>query len=390
MSMHLLRNAHVYAPADLGTQQILISGGKIVAMAADIRLETNLPITTTDCRGAIVCPGFVDTLTHVTGGGGEGGFATRTPEMQVSDAIKGGVTTVTGALGTDAVCRTHHELVAKVKALRDEGLSAYFYTGNYHYPVRTLTGSVQQDIMLIEECIGIGEIAIADHRGSQMSWRELARVASEARVGGLCAGKAGIVSVHVGSGSDRLGTLFDVAEHSNIPLSQFYPTHINRSPELLSEAIRFAEYGGNFDLTASTTPEILASGELKCAHALKLALDEGVSEDQITFSTDGHASLPHFNRDGVLESLKVGSMTSLLDEVRDAVNVEQLSLVQALKTVTSNPARILKLATKGQITEQADADLLLLNPDDLSLRSVMAGGQWFMQDGTLTKVGTFE
>lgn len=390
MNMHLLRNAHVYAPDDLGIQDILISGDRIIAIAPDIQLSTSVPVDVHDCTGTIVCPGFVDTLTHITGGGGEGGFATRTPEMQVSDAVRGGVTTVTGALGTDAVCRTHQELIAKVKALREEGLSAVFYTGNYHYPVRTITGSVQQDIMLIEECIGIGEIAIADHRGSQMSWRELARVAADARVGGMCAKKAGIVSVHVGGSDDRLDTLFDVAQNSNIPLSQFYPTHINRSPELLQDAVRFAKMGGTFDLTASSTPEILASGELKCATALKTALEAGVSEDQITFSTDGHASLPHFNADGQLESLKVGSMTSLLEEVRDAIKVEGLALSTALKTVTANPARVLKLERKGKLVEQADADLLLLAPDSLQLQGVMARGQWFMQDQKLTKVGTFE
>lgn len=390
MSMLLLRNAHVFAPDDLGKQDILISGETIVAVAPDIALKSSLPIQEIDCRQAIVCPGFVDTLTHITGGGGEGGFATRTPEMQVSDAILGGVTTVTGALGTDAVCRTHYELVAKVKALREEGLSAWFYTGNYHYPVRTLTGSIQQDLLLIDECIGIGEIAIADHRGSQLSWREMARVASDARVGGMCAGKAGIVSVHVGAGDDRLATLFDVAEHSNIPLSQFYPTHINRSEALLNEAVRFAGQGGTFDLTASSTPEILAAGELKCAHALKRALAAGVNADQVTFSTDGHASLPHFNAKGILESLKVGSMTSLIEEVQDAVAIEKLPLSTVLKAVTANPARVLKLAKKGHIRPHADADLLLLDPENLALTGVMARGQWFMQDSQIIKVGTFE
>lgn len=390
MSMLLLRNAHVFAPDDLGKQDILISGETIVAVAPDIALKSSLPIQEIDCRQAIVCPGFVDTLTHITGGGGEGGFATRTPEMQVSDAILGGVTTVTGALGTDAVCRTHYELVAKVKALREEGLSAWFYTGNYHYPVRTLTGSIQQDLLLIDECIGIGEIAIADHRGSQLSWREMARVASDARVGGMCAGKAGIVSVHVGAGDDRLATLFDVAEHSNIPLSQFYPTHINRSEALLNEAVRFAGQGGTFDLTASSTPEILAAGELKCAHALKRALAAGVNADQVTFSTDGHASLPHFNSKGILESLKVGSMTSLIEEVQDAVAIEKLPLSTVLKAVTANPARVLKLAKKGHIRPHADADLLLLDPENLALTGVMARGQWFMQDSQIIKVGTFE
>jgi beta-aspartyl-dipeptidase (metallo-type) len=390
MALQLLRNANVFSPQPLGVQDVLISEKTIIAIAPNIRLETSIDVDITDCTNLILCPGFVDTLTHITGGGGEGGFATRTPEMQVSDAVRGGVTTVTGALGTDGVCRTHMELIAKVKALKEEGLSAFFYTGNYHYPVKTLTGSVQQDLMLIDECIGLGEIAIADHRGSQMSWQELARVASEARVGGMCAQKAGIVSVHVGSGIDQLETLFDVAQHSQIPLTQFYPTHINRSAELLEEGIRFNKAGGTIDLTASTTPEILAQGEVKCATALKLALDAGADQNRITFSTDGHASLPQFNATGELESLKVGQMTSLHDEMTDAVNVEGISLETALKTVTQNPANILKLKKKGRIRVGGDADLLLLQPDSLTLHSVMALGSWFMQDTNIVRKGTFE
>ena len=390
MTLQILRNANVFAPEALGVVDLLIGGNKILAIAPSLELNSNLDIPELDCTGQIVCPGFVDTLTHVTGGGGEGGFATRTPEMQVSDAIRGGVTTVTGALGTDGVCRTHLELVAKVKALKEEGLSAYFYTGNYHFPVKTLTGSVQQDIMLIEECIGIGEIAIADHRGSQMSWPELARVAAEARVGGMCALKAGIVSVHVGGSADGLKTLFDVAEQSNIPLSQFYPTHINRSADLLESGIRFNKAGGTIDFTASSTPEISAQGEVRCATALRLALAQGAHPERITFSTDGHASLPEFDAEGELVSIKVGTMDSLLQELHYAVYQEKLSFELVLKTITSNPARILKLHHKGRIRLGADADLLILNPDTLALNAVMANGRWFMVDGQITRKGTFE
>jgi len=390
MTLQLLRNARVFAPNPLGIQDVLIASGKILAIAPNIQLNTNFDFHEFNCEQRILCPGFVDTLTHITGGGGEGGFATRTPEMQVSDAVKGGITTVAGALGTDGVCRTHRELIAKTKALKEEGLSAYFYTGNYHYPVKTLTGSIQQDIMLIDECIGIGEIAIADHRGSQMSWQEMAKVASEARVGGMCAKKAGIVSVHVGGGKDGLKTLFDVAQHSNIPLSQFYPTHINRSKNLLNEGIRFNKEGGTIDFTASSTPEILAQGEVKCATALRIALEQGADSHRITFSTDGHASLPVFNTEGELVSLKTGAMTSLMSELRDAVKIEGIALETALQAVTSNPARILKLAQKGEIKHSADADLLLLEPDSLELSYVMAQGQWFMKKGHMTRSGLFE
>ena len=244
--------------------------------------------------------------------------------------------------------------------------------------------------MLIDECIGIGEIAIADHRGSQLSWQELARVASEARVGGMCAAKAGIVMVHVGSDDDKLNTLFDVATHTAIPLAQFYPTHMNRNIELLNEGIRFAKSGGTIDFTASNTPEILADGEVKCATALRMALEQGVDADQITFSTDGHASLPHFNEQGELKSLKVGAMTSMLKELTDAVLEEKVELSIALKTVTENPARILQLTQKGKLQQGYDADLLLLEADTLCLHSVMAKGSWFMQDSSIVRKGLFE
>ncbi len=390
MALTLLRNAKTYTPDYLGIQDILISTDKVIAIAPQLELQTCVDIEEIDCTGKIICPGFVDTLTHITGGGGEGGFATRTPEMQLSDAIVGGVTTVTGALGTDAVLRTHHELIAKVKALKEEGLSAYFYTGNYHYPVKTLTGSIQQDIMLIEECIGIGEIAIADHRGSQMSWQEMAKVAAEARVGGMCAKKSGVVMVHVGSGKDKLKTLFDVAEFSNIPLTQFYPTHINRNTELLAEGIRFAKAGGTIDFTASTTPELLAAGEVSCAKAMKTALEAGVNENNITFSTDGHASLPEFDANGQLISLKVGAMTSLIQALQSAVLEENIKLETALKAITQNPARQLKLSDKGELRENSDADLLFLDPDTLGINSVMARGQWLMREQKLVKKGLFE
>ncbi|MFC3701559.1 beta-aspartyl-peptidase [Reinekea marina] len=390
MSFILIRNANLYAPEPLGVQDILISHGRISAIAEAIELDTNLPIETLDAQGQLVCPGFVDSLTHITGGGGEGGFASRTPEMNLSHAIKGGVTTVTGALGTDAIFRSHEELVAKVKSLKEEGLSAYFYTGNYHFPVKTLTGSVQKDIMLIDECIGIGEIAIADHRGSQITWRELASVASQARVGGMCSNKAGIVLVHVGPGEDHLARLFEVAEHTDIPIKQFYPTHINRSAALLDQGIRFNKAGGVIDFTASSTPEILASGEVKCAHALKQALQSGADENRITFSTDGHASLPEFNSQGELVSLKVGAMTALHDELKDAVLIENIELETALKTVTLNPAKVLKLPHKGQLRLGADADLLLLDAHSFEINSVMAMGQWLMKNQTIVRKGTFE
>ena len=60
----------------------------------------------------------------MTGGGGEGSFHTQAPQVQLSSLIKGGVTTVLGLLGTDGISRSVENLLAKVKALKEEGISA--------------------------------------------------------------------------------------------------------------------------------------------------------------------------------------------------------------------------------------------------------------------------
>jgi beta-aspartyl-dipeptidase (metallo-type) len=119
-------------------------------------------------------------------------------------------------------------------------------------------------------------------------------------------------------------------------------------------------------------------------------LGAGVSPDQITFTSDGQGSLPSFDDRGRLKRLEVGRVTSLLGEVRDAVREEQVPLATALQVITSNPARILKLRGKGRLEAGAHADLVLLEPETLEIRGVLAKGAWLMKDGVAQQRGTFE
>ncbi|SDZ03018.1 beta-aspartyl-dipeptidase (metallo-type) [Evansella caseinilytica] len=385
----LIINGELFRPQFSGKQQILIADGRIAALEKEIDITSlQKHVDVYDAKGKIIIPGLIDGHVHITGGGGEGSFKTRTPELSLSDCIKGGITTVVGVLGTDGTGRTMTNLVAKAKGLTEEGITCYCKSGNYHLPVKTLTGSVETDIMYIQEIIGAGEVAISDHRSSQPTKEELARLASEARIGGILSGKGGVVVVHVGSGEGKLNILEEIVSTTDIPLSQFLPTHINRTEELLAAGIEYAKSGGYVDFTTSSVQE--NDNELSSSKCLKRLLDKGIAVEQITFTSDGQGSLPRFDENGQFLGLGVGRVTSLFDEVRQAVIEENIQLETALQVATANPADILKLHHKGRIEQGKDADIVILDRSTLRIDGVIAKGQWLMQDQKLLVKGTFE
>ena len=390
-SIFLFKNAELMAPGPLGRQDLVVAGNRIAAIGSDFNLAgSNLPVTVIDCTDYYLTPGFVDSLVHFIGGGGEGGFATRTPEMQLTDATLGGVTTAIGVLGTDATTRTLTNLLAKAHALETEGISTYCHTGSYEIPCRTLTGSITDDLILIDKFIGVGEIAISDHRSSQPTTEEIRKVAAAARVGGILSGKSGVVSVHVGAGERILQPLYQAVSGTELRLKQFYPTHMNRNRRVFEAGVEFAKKGGVIDFTTSTTDFDLQHGEVAAAAALAEALYLGIAPLQLTLSSDGNASLPLYNDDGELQGLQVGQVRSLFQSMRDAVQRHHVPLAQALTSVTAAPAAVLGLQQKGRLAPGLDADLVLLRRDDLQIDSVIAKGRMLVQGGEALVRGTFE
>ena len=387
----LIKNTEVYAPHYLGRKDVLLAANKIGYIKDTINLDSSsIDVKIIDGTGKLLVPGFIDAHVHLIGGGGEGGFKTRTPELNLTDATTAGVTTVVGVLGTDGTTRRIESLLAKAHALDEEGITAYIHSGSYQIPVKTLTGKIEEDLIFIEKILGVGEIAISDHRSSEPAFEELAKIAAAARNGGLITGKAGLLEIHVGDSDRKLDLLFEIAEKTDIPMHHFHPTHINRNAELFEEGIRYTEIGGYVDLTTSTIPHFLEEGEVKCSKGLRLMLERGVSINQITFSSDGQASLPYFNEDGDFAGLQVGRVSSLFKEVRSSVLDEGIPLESALQVITSNPARILKLKNKGEVREEKDADLVLLDKEKLTIDTVIAKGKVMVEGGVPIIKGTFE
>jgi beta-aspartyl-dipeptidase (metallo-type) len=355
----LIENGEIYDPEPKGRGSVLVIGGQIARVGEVDRravealgIESEI-IDATDC---LVTPGLIDPHEHLAGGSGERGFSTQTPEIFLSEIIKAGITTVVGCLGVDTTTKTMPELLSRAKALREEGLTAFIYTGGYNVPPTTLTGSVRSDIMFVEEVIGAGEIAISDLRATEPDARELARLVSDAYVGGLLSKKAGVTHFHVGEGKRRLEPLRTLLDEYEVEPAWLYPTHVERSRALMEEAIKLTGRGVTVDV--DTVEEDLAKW-------LKFYLDHGGDASRLTASSDASISSPR----------------TLYEQMRDCVVNHRFPLETVLRLVTSNTARVLKLGSKGSLAVGKDADVLLMRQGSLELREVIAGGRRLMVDG---------
>lgn len=386
----LIKKANVYAPKPLGIQDVLLAGREVIAIGDDLSIHGNIPeVREVDARGLYLFPGLIDQHVHMAGGGGEGGFHYRTPEISLSHITTAGVTTLVGVLGTDGVTRTTRELLAKANGLDYEGVSTYIYSGAYQVPTRTLTGMPRSDIVLIDKVIGIGEIAISDSRSSHPTRHAIAELASEARVGGLLGGKAGVVHCHVGDDDSRLAILFEVLKETELPRSVFVPTHLNRNPDLLEDAVKYGLDGGFVDVTSGIRPDDHDHVSVKPSQAVRKLLDNGVHRGLITMSSDSNGSSPIFDDAGKLVAMGIGSIATLWEETRDTIVEEEVPIEVAVSMVTKNVARVLKLGHKGMVRAGLDADLMLTN-ESFEIQHVFAKGRLMVEDGEPVVFGTFE
>jgi beta-aspartyl-dipeptidase (metallo-type) len=383
----LIRNASVFAPEPRGLCQLLIGGGRILWIGEAGAASPSVPgMEIVDLQGLRLMPGLIDAHAHVTGGGGEGGFATRVPPVPLSTFTTAGVTSVVGVLGTDDLARSPGELLASVYALREEGLSVWAWCGGYHLPPVTLTGSVRGDVVYLEPVIGVGELAISDHRSSQPTFDEFLRVAADVHVAGLMTGKAGVLHLHLGNGPRGLDLVRRALDETELPPRVFHPTHVNRRRALFEEAIVLARRGCGVDVTAFPVDE--GEDAWSAADAWERYAAAGAPPERITISSDAGGCLPAFDHEGRMCRMDIGSSQALLQTVRELL-ARGHALEAVLPAFTSNIARLLRLPGKGAIAVGADADLLALDAAG-EVREVMARGVWHVRAGRAVRRGLFE
>jgi len=371
----------------MGRADVLIAGERVIAVAPSLpALPSALGAVEVDLTGRRLVPGLIDAHVHVTGGGGESGPASRVPPLALSSLTLAGVTTCIGLLGTDGTTRTIASLVARTLGLREEGISAYCYTGSYELPLQTLTGSVRSDILFVDPIIGVGELALSDHRSSQPTLDELARVASDAHVAGMMSGKAGLVHLHLGDGPRGLGLVRRALDTLEIPARVFHPTHVNRQRALFDEALALTARGVCIDVTAF--PVEPNDPGLSAPDAIARYHEADLDRTRLTCSSDGGGCLPTFDADGRIVAMGVGQSSALADTLR-ALLARGYTLGDVLPFFTTNVSTLFRLHAKGRIAVGGDADLLVLD-GDARIEDVMARGAWMVRAGKVVRAGRFE
>jgi beta-aspartyl-dipeptidase (metallo-type) len=366
----LIKNANVLAPKAIGMKDILVGGGKILAIENSIESHSTFQIW--DAQGKTLTPGLIDQHQHITGAGGKHGFHSLTPEISATELVATGTTTVVGLTGTDGATKSIKTLYAKTKALEFQGLSAYMFTGYYGLDPNYIMDSVQDDMIFIDKVIGC-KIAISDIRSSYPTDIELLRILREVMVGGMIGRKKGILHFHLGILDTKMDQLFRLVQEHDFPIKHISPTHVGRNVELFDQAIEFAKLGGMIDIT---------TGASKYTDPYKMvlhALDKNAPISNITFSTDGNAGLDKKDENGNLIGFRRAPITTNLSETVALIKQGGLDPELAIKLITSNPAKNLGLAHKGNISLGADADFCAFD-SDWKLTDVFALGKQWMRD----------
>ena len=380
----LIKNGHVYSPADLGVKDILLWEDRVIKIGENLKIPEGFEGKEFDLSGKIIIPGIVDTHVHITGGGGEGGFTTRTSEITFEEIAEAGVTTLVGVLGTDGYARRVEDVLVKCMALREEGFDCYFLTGSYTFPITTMRGSVAEDIIFNEYCLGTGEVAHCDHRGSLMRYEEFTRLAADTRNGARLAGLKGVLNIHLGNYPEPADFFIRACEEDITFRPLIVPTHVTRKYDVFDSCLNFLEYGGQIDITAGSDGDA-SQKSYGSVEGLEIIYKKYGTLDRVTMTSDGNGSAPIWDELGNMIGMGKGSSKVLLADLKKATKNGIIPFEETLRTMTTIPAAVYGLKNSaGTIVENGTANFAVLD-ENLDLVETILNGKrvWIKGKGVV-------
>ena len=300
------------------------------------------------------------------------------------EIAEAGVTTLVGVLGTDGYARRIEDVLVKCMALREQGFDCYFLTGSYTFPITTMRGSVAEDIIFNEYCLGTGEVAHCDHRGSLMRYEEFTRLAADTRNGARLAGLKGVRNIHLGNYPDPADFFIRACEEDITFRPLIVPTHVTRKYEVFESCLKFLEYGGQIDITAGSdsNPSQKSCGSVD---GLEIIYRKYGTLDRVSMTSDGNGSAPVWDELGNMIGMGKGSCKVLLSDLKKAAQRGVIPFEEILRTMTTTPAAIYGLKNSaGAIAENGTANFAVLD-ENLDLDQTILNGKtvWMKDRGVV-------
>jgi imidazolonepropionase-like amidohydrolase len=371
----------------IDTGNILIVGGKIEAVGPDVTPKSDSKII--EGAGLVAMPGIIDTHSHIAIQGGVNEMSLSiVPEVRVRDvvigddpaifrALAGGTTTARllhGSANTiggqDAVIKLKHGLAGRDLIVQGGPQGVKFALGEN---VTRRTGRFPNTRMGVAATI---ERAFEEGKAYRATWRAYAACVAEGKAVGPPPRR-----------DLRLEAIADVLE-GKIKIH----SHCYRSDEILM-LLRIAERHG---VRVQSLQHVL-EGYKVAAEIAAHGASASTFSDWWAYKIEAYDAIP-FNaamltRAGVSVCIKSDDpelVRHLNLEAAKTVKYGDLSVDQALATITINPARELGLDSRiGSIEPGKDADIALFNghPFDATARcelTLIDGEVWFERKSSAT------
>lgn len=388
MSATLFKGGRLIDPASGfdGTCDVLVSGGKVIEVGVGLSPSGADVI---DIDGLVVCPGFVDLHVHLREPGREDEETVATGS---AGAALGGFTALGAMPNTDPVC----DNAAVADKVHAAGVAAgYVKVVPAGALTKNLEGKVLSPVGEMVSSAARVRMFTDDGRGVQDS--RMLRRAMEYIKGfdAICAEHCEDAALaeggqmHEGYYSDLLGLKGIPAAAEDVHLARdlalakltgvrFHALHVSTAGSV--ELVRRAKADGvrvtaevtphhlkltdselsSFDPHYKVNPPLRSAGDVE---AVRIGLADGTLD---AYATD-HAPHAPEEKESEFELAPPGMLgleTALGVMLTEVVADGVLTLPEALKVMSTNPARILRLdGHGGPIAEGAAANLTVFDPD---------------------------